>query len=163
MIREIVNINFDTKGNNNLGTTDINSVQYVVNWDNILSKKYKRFQVSITFKSSVLTGTFANMGKIGINIGSTSFYDGNIQTNFQTIIVPTTYTYSPAFTYFTTENSEINTFWMKYPSNNIVTIQLQTISNTILLAPTVPANYILQMQIKCLVDEDLQLINKQQI
>ena len=56
---ETYNIIFSTKNANAVNTGKIHAVQYAVNWDNMLNKKYKKYNCSFTFISEA-SGVYGN-------------------------------------------------------------------------------------------------------
>ena len=127
---------FCSRGNNVINNTNLNAVQYTVNWGAFLPKKYKRFLCQFIFKSenyATSNGTIlSNNGFVNINMGSGYTFDGVSRSNNFGIIYPVVLNYSATAcsSFYNSTNNDNNQFYMDYPFNNQVTITLNKFDGT---------------------------------
>jgi hypothetical protein len=117
---------FNSQGNNVINNTNLNYVQYNMNWGSFLPKKYKRFHCQFIFKSVNTTTAITANALIGMNLGKVNCFDGNSMTSNLGICYPvingTNYFYSST-------NNDNNDFYIDYPVNNQITLTLKQFDN----------------------------------
>lgn len=113
------------------GVANLNVVSFYVNWAAVLPiDKYKKYSCSFVFKSESFNGLLASNGFVNMNIGKTQIYDGTTQCNVLGIIYPVYLsTVAPITSFYNSTNNDNNPVIL-YPSQNIVTITLNTFQNT---------------------------------
>ena len=128
-----------------INKTSLNKVQYNINWDAVLPRKFQEYLLTWTFKS-VNTATSLNENLfVDINFGSTNSYDLNQMTSKIGFVYPnvvqqdaTHWSYFYQATIYDNPPTEIS-----YPSNNLITINLYKFDGT--TAPTTALDYVLEL------------------
>ena len=147
---ESFQIIFNSQGSNVLSNTNRNAIVYNVNWGGFLPRRYKKFKCKFTFRSLNYVGFFTDNGFVTMNIGRTNVYDGNSMSYNLGRITPGYYSANQVY-YEATLNDNIE-IWIDYPTNNIITITLNSFSNTPL--PNMP-HYCLILNLTGIKDDDL--------
>jgi len=147
---ESFQIIFNSQGSNVLNNTNKNAVVYNVNWGGFLPQRYKKFKCNFTFRSLNYNGFFTDNGFVTINIGRTNVYDGNSMSYNLGRITPGYYSANQVY-YEATLNDNIET-WIDYPTNNIITITLNSFSN---VALSNMQHYCLILNLVGIKDDDL--------
>ena len=170
---------FNSQGSNALVVNNNrNSVVYNVNWGSFLPKKFKKFHCQFIFKSANFSSNAQNPtilsdnGFVNINLGKINCNDGQGQTNNIGIVYPVleyftqgvpngntnpyVYTNSTAVSYYSSTNNDNNDFWINYPTNQQVTITLNTFAGT---AMANMPHYVLYLSLMGIPDDDLDLNN----
>lgn len=120
---ESFNIIFNSRGNNVINNTSLNSVVYFVNWGSILPTKFKTFRCQFVFKSENYAGNLVDNGLVNINFTRANVYDGTSNTTNLGIIYPCSLVGNSSF--YNSTNNDNNDFTISYPSNQTVTISLK--------------------------------------
>ena len=146
------------------------NLNYTVNWGAILPKKYKKFRCSFVFKSefyssiTVAIPFLSAHGVVSMNLGRMNNYDCVNPSKCIGTISPTLYLSSnytpvlngaaviPPVSYYTSNNSENNDFYIDYPQNSTVNISINKFSNTPL---TIMPNYILTLTLEGILESEL--------
>jgi hypothetical protein len=109
--------------NSNANVITANSVvQYNVNWNSILNTKYKRFHCQFIFKSENSASALTSTGFVNMDFGTKKIYDGQCMTNNIGIIYPVAF--NGTNTFYNSTNNDNNDFFIDFPTNNIVTINI---------------------------------------
>ncbi len=141
---------FNSQGSNVINSSNINAVVYDVNWDSFLPRKYKKFQCQFIFKSQNYNGTLTSNGFVNMNLGKMNVYDGNTQTANIGIVYPVVVGNQ---SFYNSTNNDNNDFWISYPTNRQVTINLNNFNNTSVLANM--QNYCLYLSLIGISDEEI--------
>ena len=145
------NIIFNSRGSNAIDTTNTDAVQYTVNWDNMLRKKYKKYNCCFTFITEANNTPYSAMGIVNISFGcQTKSFDGTSQSENIGTVYPVT-AFGKHF-YNSTLIDNPN-FTMNYPTNNLTTINLRNYSKTKLDSV---ANYILILNMTGIADDEIR-------
>lgn len=169
---------FNSQGANAVNNANINAVVYNVNWGSFLPKKFKKFQCQFIFKSANLLSTaiaptiLADNGFVNMNIGKINCNDGQGQTNNIGIVYPVleyylqgvaygntnpyVYSNSTAVSYYTSTNNDNNVFWIDYPTNQQITVTLNTFAG---VAMANMPHYVLYLNLMGIPDDELNLKN----
>jgi hypothetical protein len=127
---ETFSIIFCSRNSNVISSTNLNAVQYNVNWSAILPRKYKKFHCQFIFKSENTTTALTQNGFVGLNMGRVNVFDGLQNNSSQLGII---YPVNVGVQYFyNSTNNDNNDFWVDYPVNNIVTLTLNTFAGAAL-------------------------------
>ena len=120
---------FSSRGSNVVNSSNINAVQYYVNWSAMLPvHKYKKYSCMFIFKSETYTsGILTNNGFVNMNIGKTDIFDGVTQSSNLGIIYPVALGTTSSF--YNSTNNDNNPIVL-YPNENMVTIKLNTFAGT---------------------------------
>jgi hypothetical protein len=122
---EIYQVIFNTRGSNVINNTNLNAVQFNVNWASILPDKYKRFRCQFSFKSVRATSALVDLGYVNIDLGgSINIYDGLTMSSNIGVIYPEYLTTTSG--YFTASTADNIDFFINYPTNTSPTITLKT-------------------------------------
>jgi hypothetical protein len=117
---------FNSQGSNaTVGATNA-SVSYNINWGSIIDPKYKKFNCEFVFKSLTTTSLRLDNGFVNLNLGNTKIYDGQSMTQNIGFIYPVSLSTTQSF--YTSTNNDNNDFVMNYPTNNVITINLNLFS-----------------------------------
>ena len=119
---EAFQVIFNSQGSNVINNTNLNAVQYNVNWTAFLPLKYKKFHCQFIFKSVNYNGALTDNGFVNMNIGRVNIFDGNSMSYNMGIIYPVYLSANVSF--YNSTNNDNNDFWIDYPVNNTVTITL---------------------------------------
>ena len=143
------NIIFNSRGSNAINTTNIDAVQYTVNWDNMLRKKYKQYNCCFTFMTEINNTAYSAIGIVNMSFGcQTNSFDGTSQSDNIGIVYPkltnTKYGYGSTII----ENPP---FTIGYPTSNLITLNFRTLTNTVLLS--VP-HYVLILNMTGIPDDE---------
>ena len=117
---------FNSQGKNVINSSDLNFVQYDVNWGSFLPKKYKRFHCQFIFKSLNTATVLSANGLIGLNLGKVNCFDGNSMTTNLGIVYPVI---NGANYFYSSTNNDNNDFYIDYPVNNQITLTLKQFDN----------------------------------
>lgn len=119
-------------GGNVIDNSNLNAVKYFVNWGSFLPKKYKKFHCQFIFKSeNYVSATSTNTtlndnGFVSMDFGRVNVYDGLSNTQKLGIIYPVINTVGNNFqAYYSSTNNDNNDFWIDYPTNQTITINLK--------------------------------------
>jgi hypothetical protein len=124
---------FNSQGTNVISNSNLNKVIYNVNWGSFLPVKYKRFRCQFVFKSVNVVATATANGLISMDLGKMNVYDGNTQTTNLGIVYPVL---NGSTSYYSSTNNDNNDFYINYPTNQQVSIILNSFSGSNLLATT---------------------------
>ena len=106
------------------GLANYSNVNFYVNWDAILPRKYKQFIVSMVFKSDAVGTLATSVGNISVNLGKINVSNGISPITNLGFCVPTVLGSTNSF-YQSTSNDVIPVS-CQYPMNNIVTVSILT-------------------------------------
>lgn len=151
---------FNSRGSNATVNTANSSVSYNVNWSAILDAKYKRFHCQFVFKSENTPNIYSTNGFVNMNFGTTKIFDGLQMTQNIGIIYPVAF--NTNYTFWNSTNNDNNDFYINYPNNNNVTINLNSFSGTAIA--NMP-NYVIILSLKGIDDtpNSVEYSNKLQI
>jgi hypothetical protein len=140
---ETFSVIFSTTNNNVVNADDISNVIYNVNWDTFLPKKYKKFDATFVFQSTLQAAALQENGFVGMNMGRVNVFDGQQSTTqqlgmFYPVLVGNRY-------YYATTLNDNSSFRMSYPNENLVTLTLRQFDKTALAE--IPANYVLVLNL----------------
>jgi len=143
---------FNTKDSNVLSNVSNGNtnVTFNVNWPSYLPTKYNKFKCSVSFKSEMKTVTTldantlafpaSSVGSINFNCGSTNIYQNNNLSSNIAMVYPVVNYYSSGTisgvvcnysqSFYRCDIGDNPTFFLKYPTNNVVTIKLLTLSGS---------------------------------
>ena len=113
------------------GVANLNVMNYYVNWPVVLPMdKYIKYSCSFVFKSENYAGVLANNGFVNVNIGRTQIFDGTTQSSNLGIIYPVilNVTAGSQLSFYNSTNNDNNPVII-YPTQNIVTVTLNTFAN----------------------------------
>jgi hypothetical protein len=150
MSSESFTVIFNSQGSNvivNPGGLNT-SITYMVNWSAFLPEKYKRFQCQFVFKSqNYAAALLTNVGFVNMNLGKVNIFDGSSQSQNLGMIFPviTNATAGAFASYYSANNSENNDFWITYPANQQITINLNTFAGAA-MANMQPYTLMLRME-----------------
>jgi len=137
-VQENFNIVFNSRGVNAIDKTNLNAVKYFVNWGSILPKKFKKFNTQFIFKSENTGIALTDNGFVNMDFGKVNVYDG--YSNYQNlgIVYPVAVQQtSTTFNYFyNSTNNDNNNFYMDYPVNQVITVNLKKFDGTGMSMPT---------------------------
>ena len=128
-----------------INKTSLNKVQYNINWDAVLPRKFQEYQLTWTFKS-VNTATSLNENLfVDINFGASNSYDLNQMTSkigfvYPNVVQQTSTTFSYFYQATVYDNPPVE---ISYPSNNVITVNLYKFDGT--TAPTTALDYVLEL------------------
>ena len=143
------NIIFSTRNANAINIINLHAVQYTVNWDNMLNKKYKRYKCCFTFLSEASGTPYSAMGIVNMLFGcQKKSFDGTSQCDNIGNIYPLLNNTSHRYTSTLIDNPP---FTMGYPTSNLITLNLTTFTNTTLLS--VP-HYVLVLNMVGIPDDE---------
>ena len=148
---ETFQVIFNSRGNNVINNTSLNSVVYNVNWGAFLPSKFKRFHCQFVFKSENFAGNLTNNGFVSLNMGRTNIFDGLSMSYNLGIIYPVVLNAGNSF--YNSTNNDNNDFWIDYPSNNFVTLTLNQFNGPTPMA-NMP-NYVLVLNLMGVENDDL--------
>lgn len=126
---EAYSVIFNSQGTNVVVNNANNtSITYNVNWNAFLPMKFKKFHCQFIFKSQNYAGILVNNGFVNMNLGKVNVFDGTTMTSNLGIIYPviTNTTAGALASYYNSTNNDNNDFWIQYPTNQQVTINLNT-------------------------------------
>ena len=106
------------------GLANYSNVNFYVNWDAILPRKYKQFIVSMVFKSDAVGTLATSVGNISVNLGKINVSNGISPITNLGFCVPTVLGSTNSF-YQSTSNDVIPVS-CQYPMNNIVNVSILT-------------------------------------
>jgi len=132
---------------NNAGGAIDQSVTYNVNWDALLDKKYSRFCCQFVFKSENNASVILQNGFVNMNFGTVSIFDGQSMTQNIGTIYPIAF--NGTNTFLNSTNIDNNDFYINYPNNRTVTININTFSGTAL---TIVPHYALYLSLQGIED-----------
>jgi hypothetical protein len=118
---EIYQVIFNTRGSNVINNTNLNAVQYNVNWASFLPDKYKKFRCQFAFKSVRATSALADLGYVNIDFGrGNNIYDGLTMSSNLGVIYPECLTTTTS--YFTASIADNREFpfsgQTRFPTDN---------------------------------------------
>lgn len=134
-----------------VGAVNKSSLRYSVNWGAFLPKKYKKYHCQFVFKSNNYVGVLQQNGFVNINLGHVNCFDGSAMSSNLGMIYPVVLT--AVLSYYSSTNNDNNDFWISYPSNQIITVNLLQFDNVTALA-NVP-NYTIFMNFKGVHDDEI--------
>ncbi len=114
---------FSSRGTNNNGVANLNSITYFVNWGAFLPQQYKKFSVEFIFKSENFVGNLTDNGFVNMNIGRLQVYDGVAMSSNIGIVYPVSLVGNTSF--YNSTNNDNNAFIIDYPNNQNITISLK--------------------------------------
>lgn len=120
----------NTQGANVLDKTNAAAVKFSVNWASFLPK-YTKFHCQFVFKS-IIAAVAISSGIVKINMGQINNSDGtSMSQNIGTVypVLPTN-----ASCYLTCSSNDNNDFYISYPSNQLITVNLVQFDNITALA-----------------------------
>ena len=121
---EAFQVIFNSQGSNVINNTNLNAVQYNVNWTAFLPSKYKKFHCQFVFKSVNYAGALVDNGFVNLNLGRVNVSDGLTMSTNLGIVYPVYL--SANVSYYNSTNNDNNDFWIDYPTNRTPTITLRT-------------------------------------
>ena len=121
---EAFQVIFNSQGSNVINNTNLNAVQYNVNWTAFLPLKYKKFHCQFIFKSVNYAGALVDNGFVNMNLGRVNVSDGLTMSQNLGIVYPVYL--SAGVSYYNSTNNDNNVFWIDYPINRTVTLNLKT-------------------------------------
>ena len=143
------NIIFNSRGSNAINSTKLYAVQYTVNWDAMLNRKYKRYKCNFTFRSEGTASTSTAIAYINMSFGTnTNIFDGTSRSDIIGCINILN-TISRYF-YLSTTNDNPS-FTMGYPNQNLITLNINTFSGAALIDMT---NYVLILNMVGIPDDE---------
>ena len=116
---------FNSQGSNVSGTNRA-SLTYNINWSSLIDPKYKKFSCQFVFKSLTTTDLRTDNGFVNLNLGKTNIYDGQSMTQNIGFIYPVSLSTSQSF--YSSTNNDNNDFYLSYPTNNQITVNLNLFS-----------------------------------
>ena len=143
------NIIFNSRGSNAINSTKLYAVQYTVNWDAMLNRKYKRYKCNFTLRGDSTASPLTVMAYVNMSFGcQTNSFDGTSQSdNIGCINI-----YSSASRYFYLATMNDNpSFTMGYPNLNLITLNINAFSGAILQDFT---NYVLILNMTGIPDDE---------
>ncbi len=145
---------FNSQGSNVIDNTNKNKVIYEVDWEAFLPKKFKKFHCQFVFKSANTGTQLTSNGFVNMNLGKMNTSDGNSQTSNLGIIYPAA---CGSQYYYCSTNNDNNDFWISYPTNRQVTINLIQFDGTAFYAAAAPnLHYSLFLSLTGIPDEDIK-------
>ena len=146
---ETYNIIFGSRNANAINTTNLDAVQYTVNWDNILRNKYKKYNCCSTFITETTGTPYSACGIVNISFGCkmNSFDGTSLSENIGTVYSVLTFGES----FYNSTLIDNPSFTMNYPTNNLTIINLRTFTKTKLDSVT---NYILTLNMTGIPDDE---------
>ena len=129
---ETYQVIFCTRNSNvTSGVANLNVVRFYVNWAAILPiDKYIKYSCSFVFKSENYAGLLTSNGFVNVDIGRTQIYDGTGERANLGMIYPVYLSNVAPLTSFYNSTNNDNNPVIIYPSQNIVTVTLNTFQNT---------------------------------
>ena len=121
---EAFQVIFNSQGSNVINNTNLNAVQYNVNWTSFLPLKYKKFRCQFIFKSIKISQAISDFGFVNIDIGKVYINDGLTMSSNLGIIQPQYFTSTN--TYYGATSNDNQEFYIDYPINRTPTITLKT-------------------------------------
>ena len=121
---EIYQVIFNSQGSNVINNTNLNAVQYNVNWDAFLPKQYKKFKCQFIFKSIKIAQATSDFGFVNIDIGKVNIFDGLSMSSNLGIIQPQYFTSTN--TYYSATSADNCEIYIYYPINRVPIITLKT-------------------------------------
>ena len=136
-------LNSQSTTSNLISNANLYACIYNINWQDFLPQKYQKYACKFTFQSIPATILPANalVGQININFGKTNVFDGQSMITTIGAIYPT-YLSGNILTYNGNTNNN-NEFTLTYPTNNQITVNLNTLTPATALANIPNYNLIL--------------------
>ena len=116
---------FNSQGSNVSGTNRA-SLTYNINWSSLIDPKFTKFSCQFVFKSLTTVDSRADNGFVNLNLGKTNIYDGQSMTQNIGFIFPVSLSTSQSF--YSSTNNDNNDFYLSYPTNNQITVNLNLFS-----------------------------------
>lgn len=130
---------------NIVSSPSIGQYTYYVNWDMMLPKEYKEFDLSFQFRSSTGVADPVNTVLLSVNIGSGTMYNQEgSQTSTIGAIIPKSYVTgtTPQY-YYESNNTDDCGCIVNYPNGSYITVSIINLNGTAIT--NFPTAYMLQL------------------